>query len=111
MSQNSSTERYLKGRTLQGHEKSPVSAVTKHGEKRTVVFENGQKVTLQPQAFDAAFQATMSRDQRVQMEKTRRVHADGTITQKMGGKKKGETRTYKTMRGAKGALTRTYGKQ
>lgn len=105
----SSTNRYLVGKRLP-QTASAIEMVTKRGGKRTVHLADGSKLTMTARVLKNKFNAVLQGNQKNSAMRSIRSGPDNTTLARIGGKTKGETRTYKTVRGAKAAITRRYPK-
>lgn len=102
----SNTLKSLKGKPFGN---STISTILKMGDRRIVVTANGS-TTLTKDELYKLLQDTKAPEQKAAMAKTMHQNADGTVSMCLGGTKRGKLKTYKTISGARRALTRCYGK-
>lgn len=107
--QHSGTERFLTGKRVP-FLKGKVKHILKSNGNRVVVDEFGNRKTVTKKTLLQAFNSVLSKKQGAAMAKTIRVSKDNTATMKLGGLKKGKTKTYVSGEAARLALKRRYGK-
>ncbi len=107
--QQSSTTRYLKGKTLPGMQK-PVKTVEKFGDRRIVISEGGERMTLSKKQLNNKFHSVMAQQQKAAVIEVATHHRDGTVTVPIGGEIKGTPKRYASEASMKSALGRLYGK-
>ena len=108
MGRHSSTERWFKGRQIEGAS-APVSSVMAYGSERVIHFKDGTKRYLTERQLKNVLAGEMSRVQKAAMFRTLRELPDGRASVKVGGHDRGRREVFSSVRGAKAALTRRYG--
>ena len=105
--QHSNLEAYLKGKTLPNQE-APVKAIYRFGDRRIVVTKTGERETMSTNKLHQQFVQVLAEHQKTSMMKTLRRLSDGRASVQIGGKEKGERKTYASVAGAKAAVARHY---
>jgi uncharacterized protein YbjQ (UPF0145 family) len=106
----SSTTRFLKGKQLEFCQ-GRVGQILQYGrQKRIVVDEFGNRVTVSKRVLMGGFNKALREHQMKAMMKTVKEAKDLTATAIIGGKKKGEKKHYVSAAAARRAIRRAYSK-
>lgn len=110
MAQSSTLIRYLKNKNLdfcQGR----VRQILRWGDERRIVIDDkGNRVVVSKEKLLKAFNSALSADQKKKMARTIVETKNLTATMMLGGTKHGKLKHYKSVKHAKRALDRRYGK-
>ena len=108
---HSSTERALKGAVIPSLGKSPIREIRSSGNKRTVVFDSGQKIVVSDAVLVAALHKNLALRQRNVALASIRVAKNGqAVEATIGGAKKGNVQKFKDRQSATEAIQKRYNK-
>lgn len=99
---------YLKGKTYPGHS-GTVKDVRVDGNVRIVTLSNGTTIRTTKKTLFQNLTTVLSQHQAAVARQSMRVKANGLVNVTIGGKIKGERKSYANKAAAKAAITRHYG--
>lgn len=105
----SSSTRFLKGRTIAGLSQ-PVKTVLARGDQRTIVTEGGERLTVSKRKLTSLLHSAIGAEQLSNSLRSVRTNSDGTAAITIGGSERGTRKTYISTKAAQAAAHRYYSK-